>query len=121
MKMMKEVEEEPNGFTRRMNQLIEVQKNREQVDQQFQEYQYKMKVIFDRREKQKNFVPNDLVLKWDNMREDPGKHGKFDHLWLRPYNIVVVKGNNSFSLQKLEGDLLESPVNGRFLKHFIQY
>jgi hypothetical protein len=121
MKLLQDSEEEPNDLTRRMNQLIEVQQTREQVDEKFQEYQDKMKAIFDRREKQRNFIPGDLVLRWDSRREDPGKHGKFDHLWLGPYKIVAVEGNNSFSLQNLEGDLLELPVNGWFLKHFIQF
>jgi hypothetical protein len=42
------------------------------------------------------------------MREDPRKHRNFDHLWLGPYKITTVEGNNSFSLQNLEGDLLDS-------------
>jgi hypothetical protein len=121
MKLLQDSEEEPNDLTRRMNQLIEVQQTREQVNEKFQEYQDKMKSIFDRRAKQRNFIPGDLVLRWDSRREDHGKHGKFDHLWLGPYKIVAVEGNNSFSLQNLEGDLLEFPVNGRFLKHFIQF
>jgi hypothetical protein len=60
-------------------------------------------------------------LKWDIKRKDLGKHGKIDHLWLGPYKIVAVEGNNSFSLQNLERDLVELPVNGQFLKHFIQF
>jgi hypothetical protein len=75
-----------------------------------------MKAIFDRREKQRNFILGDLVVRWDSRREDPGKHGNFDHLWLGPYKIVVVEGNNLFSLQNLEGYLLEFLMNGRFLK-----
>jgi hypothetical protein len=55
-----------------MNQLIEVQQTREQVDQKFKEYQDKMKAIFDRRAKQRDFSPGYLVLKWDSRREDPG-------------------------------------------------
>jgi len=78
-----------------------------------------MNVIFDRKQKQRNFVLGDLVLKWDSRREDLGKHGKFDNLWLGPYNIVVMEGNNSFYIQNLEWDLLELPMNGRSLKHFI--
>jgi hypothetical protein len=78
-----------------------------------------MKVIFDKRAKWRNCIPGDLLLRWYSRREDPGKHGKFDHLWLGPYKFVVVEGNNSFSLQNLEGYLLEFLVNGWFLKYFI--
>jgi hypothetical protein len=82
------------------------------VNEKFQEYQDKMKTIFYRRAKQRNFVPSDLVLRWDTKREDHGKHGNFDNLWLGPFNIASIEGNNSFSLQNLDGDLLEFPVNG---------
>jgi hypothetical protein len=70
---------------------LKCKQTREQVDEKFQEYQDKMKAIFDRREKQRNFIPGDLVLRWDSRREDPRKHGKFDHLWLGPYKIVAVE------------------------------
>jgi hypothetical protein len=66
------------------------------------EYQDKIKAIFDR-------------------REDHGKHGEFDNLWLGPFEIIAIEGNNSFSLQNLDGDLPELPVNGRFLKKIILF
>jgi hypothetical protein len=52
-----------------------------------QEYQDKMKTIFDRRAKEINFVPGDILLRWDSKREEPGKHGKLiayglDHIKL---------------------------------------
>jgi hypothetical protein len=49
MKLMQDKEEEPNDLTRRMNQLIEVKHTKEQVDKKFQEYEDKMKAIFDRK------------------------------------------------------------------------
>jgi len=99
-----------------------VQQNREQVNEKFQEYQDKMKAIFFyMREKQRNFVHGDLVLKWDSRREYHGKHGNVYNLWHGPFKIDAIEGNNSFSLQNLNGDLLELPMNGRFLKHFIQF
>jgi hypothetical protein len=104
-----------------MNQPIEVQQTREQVNDTFQEYQEKMKSIFYWRGKQINLIPGDLVLKWDSMREDLAKHGNIDHLWLRPYKITAFEGNNSFSLQNMEGDLLEFSMKGKLLKHFIQF
>jgi hypothetical protein len=47
--------------------------------------------------------------------------GKFDNLWLGPFEIIAIEGNNSFSLQNLDGDLPELPVNGRFLKKIILF
>jgi hypothetical protein len=103
-----------------MKQLIEVPQTRGQVNDRFQEYQEKMKSIYDWRGKQINFILGDIVLKWDSRREDLGKHGNIDHLWLGPYEITAVQGNNSFSLQNMEGYLLEFSVNGKLLKHFIK-
>jgi hypothetical protein len=39
-----------------------------------------MKVFFDKKAKDKESLPGDLVLKWDARREDAGKHDKFDPL-----------------------------------------
>jgi hypothetical protein len=45
LKLLQDSEDEPNDITRRMNQLIEVQQTREKVNENFQEYQYKIKVF----------------------------------------------------------------------------
>jgi hypothetical protein len=120
MRLLQEQEAEPNDALRRINQLIHVQKMREQVFNKSQLHQDKMKRAFDRHTKEDDFKVNDLVLKWDARNEDRGKHGKFDHLWLGPFKIVAYHGNNAYLLQELNGDLIGGgPVNGRFLKHYL--
>ena len=53
------------------------------------------------------------------MREDKGKHGKFDFLWKGPYIIYGYKSNNAFFLKELDGtDYLGGPLYGRMLKHY---
>jgi hypothetical protein len=48
------------------------------------------------------------------------RHGKFDHVWMGPFNIVTYHGNNAYFLQVLNEDLTGGgPVNGRFLKHYL--
>ena len=76
----KKEKEEPNPVTRRINQLIEVQQHRAEVDERLQKYHDNMKALFDRKSKDKDFLPGDLVLKWDTRKEDSTKHGKFDHI-----------------------------------------
>jgi hypothetical protein len=120
MKLWQDANEEPNDLTRRINQIIEVQQNMEEVDEKIQKYQDKMKAIFDKKAKDKEFLPGDLVLKWEARKEDVGKHGKFDHLWFGPFKIAAVEGRNSFSLKNLNGEILDAPINGRYLKHFMQ-
>jgi hypothetical protein len=36
------------------------------------------------------FETGDLVLKWDATRQEKGKHGKFDALWIGPFIISLV-------------------------------
>ena len=46
----------------------------------------------------------DMVLKWVARRDEKGKHGKFDNLWLGPFKIEKILGNNTFVLQNLESE-----------------
>lgn len=82
------------------------------------DYQQKMKLLFDKKAKDKPQQPRDLVLRWDVRQEDKGKHGKFDPLWFGPFRIVEGRGKNTFLLEKLDGELLELQVNGKFLKFY---
>jgi hypothetical protein len=56
---MQDANEELNYLIRRVYQIIKVQQTREQVNERFQEYQNKMKIIFDRRVKERfySFTP----------------------------------------------------------------
>jgi len=59
----------------------------------------------------------DLVLKWDAPKQDKGKHGKFEALWIDPFKISDVFSNNIYKLEDLEDvEVFGSPVNGHFLK-----
>ena len=62
-----------------------------------------------------------MALLWDVRWSDKGTHGKFDPLWFGPFMVVEVKGNNTFALENLEGDILKMPVNGQFLKPYFQH
>lgn len=57
-----------------------------------------MKETFDRKVKEDIFKTGDLVLKWDAVRQEKGKHGKFDALWIGPFIIKQVQQNNTFIL-----------------------
>ena len=81
--------------------------------------QENIKKIFDKRTKETDFAIGDRVLKWDERREDKGKHNKFDNLWMGPYIINSFRGDNAFFLTDMSGiELLGGPVNGRVLKHY---
>lgn len=44
-----------------------------------------MKIAFDKKVKKEFFQVNDLVLRWDIIREEKYKHGKIDSLWFGPF------------------------------------
>eukprot|EP00253_Pinus_taeda_P028048 PITA_28048 len=92
--------DEPDDFSRRINQIIELNENRHEVQYKLKKYQHKMKTLFDRRGRERDFREGDLVLRWDSTREENGKHGKFDNPWFGPLAVAEEKGNNTFLLQK---------------------
>eukprot|EP00253_Pinus_taeda_P002558 PITA_02558 len=79
-RLLQEAEEESSALTRRINPMVELHENKEQVGTKLSNYQQKMKSMFDKREKDQPLQPRDLVLRQDVQWEDKGKHGKFDPL-----------------------------------------
>ena len=119
MKLIQELQTEDNDMIRRIKQTIHLQRTREEVYNKALQKQISIKKLFDRRTKARNFKNGVKVLKWESRREEKGKHGKFDNLWLGPYSIHLAAGNNAFFLQELNGaELFRGPVNGRMLKHY---
>eukprot|EP00253_Pinus_taeda_P021472 PITA_21472 len=117
IKLLQEIQVEPNDIQRRINQTIHLQQTREEVYHRTQVLQEKLKKVFDKRTKAEDLFIGNKVLKWDSRREDKGKHGKFDILWKGPFVIQVVQGNNTFFIKSLdESNNDEGSVNGRMLK-----
>jgi hypothetical protein len=122
MKFLQDEVEEPNDVQRRIFQLIEMQQNREMLNEKSQTYQNKVKEIFDKKTKEDSFQPWDLFLRWDSRRKDKSKHGKFDHIWFGPFRVARDLNKNTFILYNLDDDeLVGGPVNGHFLNHFLVY
>jgi len=113
IKILQELQVEPNSIQRRINQTIHLQETKEEIYVRSQVVQEKIKKIFDKRTKAQWFYIGDKVLKWDSGREDKGKHAKFDFLWKGPYVIYAYRGNNAFFLRETDGtDAYVGPVNG---------
>jgi hypothetical protein len=83
---------------RRIHQLVEVQQTREKVIGRAHDRQQKIKQAFDRKSRKEDFQLGDLVLKWDAPRQDKGKHGKFEALWIGPFKVSEVFPNNTYRL-----------------------
>ena len=89
-KFFQEEEDEPNDMVRRTVDLVELQQVKEHVIGKLEAHQQRIKVMFDKRAKVDNFQVGYWVLKWDTIRQDKGKHGKFDSLWIGPFVIAQV-------------------------------
>jgi hypothetical protein len=58
-----------------------------------------VKIWFDKHSKTcKIFEVGDLVLKWDKLNEPKGKHTKFQHLWLGPFQVAEKLGLGTYKL-----------------------
>jgi hypothetical protein len=79
-----------------------------------------MKALFDRKAKDRYFLPQDLVLKWDARKEDSTKYGKFDHIWYGLFKVTAPEGKKLFLLENLDGKIFNAPVNGCYLKHYME-
>ena len=77
-----------------------------------------MKHLYDKRAIERKFELGDMVLILNSRMEDKGKHGKFDPIWLGPYNIYDKNGENSYFLSDLTGGILEFPIHEKFLKRY---
>ena len=119
MKIIQELQVEPNDIQRRIIQRIHLQQTKEEIYVKSQVILDKIKKIFEKKTKADDFYVGEKALKWDSRREEKGKHGKFDFLWQGPYVIYGYRGNTAFFLRELDGkNLLGGPVNGRMLKHY---
>jgi hypothetical protein len=118
-KFFQDYQGEPDDMIRRIQQLVEVQQTQEQLVDKAYDHQLKIKQAFDKKVKKEDFQLGDLVLKWDAPRQDKGKHGKFEALWIGPFKISEVFSNNTFKLQNMENEeVFGGPVNGHFLKKY---
>ena len=119
MKLIQEVQSKENVMKRKIHQTIHLQQTREEVYNRALHKQENIKKLFDKRTKASDFSIGQKVLKWDSRREDKGKHGKFDNLWLGPYLIHSIASKNAYFLQEVNGTkLFGGPINGKMLKHY---
>ena len=81
---------EEDSMPNRINQIIELDENRRKSLDHSIRNQDKIKRTFDKSARPRSFQIGDTVLLWDKRREKPGKHEKFDSLWLGPYIIYHV-------------------------------
>lgn len=88
----------------RIDDIVQLDEERHLAKNRFADYQDGLKKVFAKKAKGRKFQVGDLVLLWGKRHEKPGDHGKFDSLWLGPYQIDETMGPNTFYLSDLEGE-----------------
>jgi hypothetical protein len=100
--------------------LLELDDKRVTALEHTTQHQAVVKHWCDKKSTVKAFRISDLVLMWDKEKEKPDSHTKFQRLWIGPYQIAEILGENTFRLATLDGEYLPLPINGQFLKHYFQ-
>ena len=89
-KFLQEEQDEKNDMARRMSNLVELQKIREQQVENSIIHQKNIKEAFNKNERMDSFQVGDWVLKWDALKEKKSNHDKFDAIWKRSFVIAQV-------------------------------
>jgi len=77
-KFLQQEQDEEEGMAKRITDLAEVHQIREKLVKKSAAHQKKIKEAFDKGTQTYNFQVGDMVLKWDELKEKKGNHGKFD-------------------------------------------
>lgn len=67
--------------------LTKLEDERNKMVDRIIEHQMRVKNIFDRNVRPRNFMPGDEVLLWDKRNEKKGSHKKIESLWKGPFRI----------------------------------
>ena len=103
----------------RINTLLKLEESRLNSKERFKHQQEIVKRWFDKHKSRKGrFKVGDLVLKWDHPHDEKGKHTKFQHLWIDPFQIAKKLGPLTYKLQDLQGWEENLPLNGLVLKPY---
>eukprot|EP00253_Pinus_taeda_P009949 PITA_09949 len=109
----------PTLLQKRINQLARLEELRDKARNKFRNHQMIVKRWFDRHMAgDKDYQVGELVLKWDKLNEPKGKHTKFQHLWLGPFQVEEKIGQGTYKLKTLQGETEKIPVNGQHLKRY---
>ena len=116
--VLQESGSDQDDYQSRIHELVELDEVRRRAVDQNTKSRDKVKRNFDKSSRPRTFQKGDTVLLWDKRRETPGKHGKFDSLWMGPYIIHDKAGVNSLHLSDMDGEKQTLLVNEQLLKLF---
>ena len=86
----------------RINTLLKLEESRSKSNKRFKHQQETVIRWFDKHKSgNKELEVGDLVLKRDHSHDEKGKHTKFQHLWIGPFQITENLGPSTYKLQDL--------------------
>jgi hypothetical protein len=88
--------------SQRMNALLSLEEQRMFSLDNIKRRQRTVKKYFNKSVKTIKFKVNEKVLLWDSAHVDRGIKSKFQKLWLGPFKITFVLGENSYILKDLQ-------------------
>lgn len=89
-KFLQEEQNEENDMAKRISDLAEVHRIRDQLIERSATHQKRIKKAFNKKAKIESFQVGDLVLNWNALNGNKDNHGKFDALWIRPFVITQI-------------------------------
>lgn len=105
----------------RLTELESLDETRLAVKQNIEFYQARTAKAFDKMVRQRSFKKVDLVLAIRRpMRSTRNLQGKLKPKWEGPNIIDTIYSNGAYHLATAEGNRLDIPINGKFLKRYFQ-
>ena len=101
LKFMSGYVEDADKVRIKLMNLLEMDEKWTTALEHMDKHQAIIKRWFKKRAMIKSFKIFDLVLLWDKVKEKPGNHTKFQCLWIGPYRIMKILGENTFRLSSL--------------------
>jgi len=112
---------EETALKDRYHTLLALDEQRDHALQNIQKRQQVVKKYFDKKAKIDSFKVGQKVLLWDSAHAEKGKHTKFQKLWIGPYTIHSIVGQNSYLLSDSDSRLLTYTTNGSHLKPYYDH
>ena len=98
--------------------MVKLEESRSKSKERFKHQQEIVKRWFEKHNSGKGIFVGYLVLKWDHPHDEKGKHTKFQHLWVGPFQIAKKLGPSTYKLHNLQGWEENLPINHLVLKPY---
>ena len=103
----------------RLRQLEALDAKRLQAQQQIELYQARISKAYNRKVRDRTFGRGDLILAVRRPMVMTHKtKGKFQAKWESPFVVESVYSNGAYRLANANGDIIMTPINGKFLKWY---